>query len=407
METVKVGPVSVSQLNDYIKQRLEADEALRLVCVEGEIANFTAHTSGHLYFSLKDKDSSIKAVMFRGYRQKLSFLPKNGMKVVVVGDVSFYPKMGTTQLYAQHMFPSGIGEVYTDFEALKAKLSAEGLFDAAHKKSIPKYPEKIGIITSPTGAAIRDIQNVLRRRYPLALQRFCPVTVQGATAPLEMIRALQQLNAEGECDVILLARGGGSGEDLFVFNDEGLARAIYASKIPIITGIGHEIDYTIADFVADLRAPTPSAAAELAVPDQKELLLLLDHLGESLKSLMLEKIRSAQDTLKSLEAQNRQQIQLRIERASQKKASLSALLHQQIKALLQNRRASLEKSAVYLEARSPLSRFGGGFVYAQVDGEPLETIEQLQIGQSISIKAKDGKALAQVQSIDKGVDNEI
>ncbi len=404
METVKVGPVTVSQLNDYLKQRLEADEALRMVCVEGEISNFTAHTSGHLYFSLKDKDASIKAVMFRGYRQKLSFLPKNGMKVVVVGDVSFYPKAGSVQLYAQHMFPSGVGEVYTDFEALKAKLSAEGLFDAAHKKSIPKYPEKIGIITSPTGAAIQDIRTVLGRRYPLALQRFCPVTVQGAAAPLEMIRALEQLNAEEECDVILLARGGGSGEDLFVFNDEGLARAIYASKIPVITGIGHEIDYTIADFVADLRAPTPSAAAELAVPDQKDLMLLLDHLEESLTSMMLEKIRTARDRLKSAEVQSEQQLRLQIERAEQKTASLSGLLHQQMNALLQSKQADLEKGAVYLAARNPLSRFGGGFVYAEVEGAPLEKVDQLQIGQRLSIQTKDGRAFAQVQSIEKGAE---
>ena len=407
METVKVGPVTVSQLNDYLKQKLEADEALRMVCVEGEISNFTAHTSGHLYFSLKDKDASIKAVMFRGYRQRLTFLPKNGMKVVVVGDISFYPKAGAVQLYAQHMFPSGVGEVYTDFEALKAKLSAEGLFDAAHKKSIPKYPEKIGIITSPTGAAIQDIRNVLRRRYPLALQRFCPVTVQGSAAPMEMIHALQQLNEEGECDVILLARGGGSGEDLFVFNDEGLARAIYSSEIPVITGIGHEIDYTIADFVADLRAPTPSAAAELAVPDQKDLLLLLDHLGESLKSLMLEKIRAARDTIGNLEIRNDQQFRLQIERAEQRAASLSGLLQQQMKALLQNKRADLEKGAVYLAARNPLSRFGGGFVYAEVDGMPLEKIGQLQIGQQLLIQAKDGRAFAQVQGIEKEQNNEI
>lgn len=407
METVKVGPVTVSQLNDYLKQKLEADEALRMVCVEGEISNFTAHTSGHLYFSLKDKDASIKAVMFRGYRQRLTFLPKNGMKVVVVGDISFYPKAGAVQLYAQHMFPSGVGEVYTDFEALKAKLSAEGLFDAAHKKSIPKYPEKIGIITSPTGAAIQDIRNVLRRRYPLALQRFCPVVVQGADAPMEMIRALQQLNEEGECDVILLARGGGSGEDLFVFNDEGLARAIYASEIPVITGIGHEIDYTIADFVADLRAPTPSAAAELAVPDQKDLLLLLDHLGESLKNLMLEKIRTARDTIGNLEIRNDQQFRLQIERAEQRSASLSGLLQQQMKALLQNKRADLEKGAVYLAARNPLSRFGGGFVYAEVNGAPLEKIGQLQIGQQLLIQAKDGRAFAQVQGIEREQNNEI
>ena len=345
--------------------------------------------------------------MFRGYRQRLTFLPKNGMKVVVVGDISFYPKAGAVQLYAQHMFPSGVGEVYTDFEALKAKLSAEGLFDAAHKKSIPKYPEKIGIITSPTGAAIQDIRNVLRRRYPLALQRFCPVTVQGSAAPMEMIRALQQLNEEGECDVILLARGGGSGEDLFVFNDEGLARAIYASEIPVITGIGHEIDYTIADFGADLRAPTPSAAAELAVPDQKDLLLLLDHLGESLKNLMLEKIRTARDTIGNLEIRNDQQFRLQIERAEQKAASLSGLLQQQMKALLQNKRADLEKGAVYLAARNPLSRFGGGFVYAEVDGVPLEKIGQLQIGQQLLIQAKDGRAFAQVQGIEKEQNNEI
>ena len=219
-----------------------------------------------------------------------------------------------------------------------------------------------------------------------------------------MIRALEQLNAEEECDVILLARGGGSGEDLFVFNDEGLARAIYASKIPVITGIGHEIDYTIADFVADLRAPTPSAAAELAVPDQKDLMLLLDHLEESLTSMMLEKIRTARDRLKSAEVQSEQQLRLQIERAEQKTASLSGLLHQQMNALLQSKQADLEKGAVYLAARNPLSRFGGGFVYAEVEGAPLEKVDQLQIGQRLSIQTKDGRAFAQVQSIEKGAE---
>lgn len=408
METVAFGPVSVSQLNNYLKQRLDGDEALRLVCVEGEISNFTDHSSGHMYFSLKDKDAAIKAVMFRGYRKKLTFRPTGGMKVIAIGDVSFYSKAGTVQLYVQHMFPSGIGDIYANLEALKEKLSKEGLFDGAHKKEIPKYPENIAIITSPTGAALRDIRNVLGRRYPLARQVLYPVMVQGNGAALEIVQALETANRDGKCDVILLARGGGSLEELSIFNDEKLARAIYASQIPVITGIGHEIDYTIADYVADLRAPTPSAAAELAVPDQNELMLSLDNMAERWQEALYSKVQTARNALDFLKMRGMRSVGMLLERQEQRAILLKQRLCSGLESIALGLKAKLSITASALEAQNPALRFTNGFIYAEADGIPVRSISQLKPGREVRLFTKDGEALVEVQRIERrGISDDI
>lgn len=264
--------LSVSQLNRYIKMNFDADENLANIFISGEISNFTNHyRTGHLYFTLKDDSAAVRAVMFNSSAKRLKFMPEDGMKVIARGRVSVYEASGQYQLYVDDMQPDGVGALNLAYEQLKEKLQKEGFFSELHKKPLPPYPEKVGVITSPTGAAVRDIINVLGRRFPYAEIVFCPVLVQGDGAHLQLIDAVNLFNSERAADVIIIGRGGGSIEDLWEFNDEGLARAVYNSEIPVISAVGHETDFTICDFVADMRAPTPSAAAELAVPDANEL----------------------------------------------------------------------------------------------------------------------------------------
>lgn len=264
--------LSVSQLNRYIKMNFDADENLVNIFISGEISNFTNHyRTGHLYFTLKDDSAAVRAVMFNSSAKRLKFMPEDGMKVIARGRVSVYEASGQYQLYVDDMQPDGVGALNLAYEQLKEKLQKEGLFSELHKKPLPPYPEKVGVITSPTGAAVRDIINVLGRRFPYAEIVFCPVLVQGDGAHLQLTDAVNMFNSERAADVIIIGRGGGSIEDLWEFNDEGLARAVYNSDIPVISAVGHETDFTICDFVADMRAPTPSAAAELAVPDANEL----------------------------------------------------------------------------------------------------------------------------------------
>ena len=264
--------LSVSQLNRYIKMNFDADENLANIFISGEISNFTNHyRTGHLYFTLKDDSAAVRAVMFNSSAKRLKFMPEDGMKVIARGRVSVYEASGQYQLYVDDMQPDGVGALNLAYEQLKEKLQKEGLFSELHKKPLPPYPEKVGVITSPTGAAVRDIINVLGRRFPYAEIVFCPVLVQGEGAHLQLTDAVNLFNSERAADVIIIGRGGGSIEDLWEFNDEGLARAVYNSEIPVISAVGHETDFTICDFVADMRAPTPSVAAELAVPDANEL----------------------------------------------------------------------------------------------------------------------------------------
>lgn len=288
--------ITVTQLTRYIKFKLDNDENLMQVFLKGEISNFKAHTRGHYYFTIKDEFSRINAIMFATNVKKLKFLPQDGMKVMLTGRISVYEASGTYQIYVNDMIEDGIGNLYVAYEQLKAKLEKEGLFDPSHKKRIPKFPEKIGIITAPTGAAIRDILSTIQRRWPIAETLLFPSLVQGAAAAPSVVRQIEQAQAY-DLDVLIVGRGGGSIEDLWCFNDENVARAIYHSRIPVISAVGHEIDFTIADFVADLRAPTPTGAAEMAVQNQDDFYQFLLQLKLRLSKRVHAKIEMEKERL--------------------------------------------------------------------------------------------------------------
>ena len=292
--------LSITQLNEYIQRKLDSDTLLAQVAVQGEISNYKMYPSGHHYFTLKDEGSALKCVMFKGNAVRLRFRPENGMKVIAMGKVSVYPRDGAYQLYCTAMAMDGVGDLYAAFEQLKRKLEAQGLFDPRHKKPLPKYPGTIGIITSSAGAAIHDMLRILRKRYPLSRVRLLPVRVQGVEAPGEIAAAIRYANYWHLADLLIVGRGGGSIEDLWAFNDERVAYAVYESEIPVISAVGHEPDVTISDFVADLRAATPSNAAELAVPDQDALRQNLDSLTAAMATGLNRQIRSAQQHLNVL-----------------------------------------------------------------------------------------------------------
>lgn len=291
--------LSISELNNYIKVMFDENSFLRKIYLKGEISNFKNHTRGHLYFTLKDESSRLSAVMFYNNATKLKFTPEDGMKVLVTGRISCYPAQGTYQIYVEEMEMDGLGNLYIEYEKLKKKLASEGLFDENHKKKIPKYPEKIGIITASTGAAIKDIISTIKRRYPICETILFPSLVQGKSAAPEIVKQLKKAE-EYNLDVIILGRGGGSIEDLWAFNEECVARAIYAANTPIISAVGHEVDFTIADFVADLRAPTPTGAAEMAVPTKQDLEILLKEKQKRLNALMKNSLKIKIDKVKSL-----------------------------------------------------------------------------------------------------------
>ena len=288
---------SVREITRYIRMKLESDELLGDVWLRGEISNFTHHSSGHMYFTLKDEASRIKCIMFAAHNRKLPFMPRDGTKVIARGNVSVYERDGNYQFYVTQMQPDGIGSLYLAFEQLKKKLEAEGLFDPARKRPLPRFPRTIGVVTSPTGAAIRDILTTLGRRYPQARVTLVPVLVQGEGAAPSIVRAIELLNRIGEADVLIVGRGGGSIEELWAFNEEIVARAIAASRIPVISAVGHETDFTIADFAADLRAPTPTAAAELAVPHAMELRETLEHLRRRMRGALSATVESRRTRL--------------------------------------------------------------------------------------------------------------
>lgn len=289
--------LSITQLNEYIRGRMDADPLLTQVAVRGEISNYKLYPSGHHYFTLKDESSALKCVMFKGNAMRLRFRPESGMKVIAMGKVSVFPRDGAYQLYCTAMAMDGVGDLYAAFEQLKKKLAAQGLFDPAHKKPLPKYPGTIGIITSSAGAAVHDMLRILRKRYPLSNVRLLPVRVQGAEAPGEIAAAIRYANYYKLADLLIVGRGGGSIEDLWAFNEEQVAYAIYESEIPVISAVGHEPDVTISDFVADLRAATPSNAAELAVPDQDALRQNLDSMSAAMETALNRQLKSARQHL--------------------------------------------------------------------------------------------------------------
>lgn len=384
--------LTVSALNNYIKKMLDNDFILSNSSITGEISNFKLHSSGHIYFSLKDEYSKINCIMFRSAAKGLNFTPENGMKVVVKGRVSVYEKDGAYQFYCDEMKPEGMGELYIAFEKLKSKLQKQGLFDAEHKRSIPAYTEKIGIITSPTGAAIRDIINVTRRRNINVELVIYPALVQGINASADIINGIETLNQIDDIGIIILARGGGSIEELWCFNDEALALAVYNSKKPIITGVGHEIDYTIVDFVSDRRAPTPSAAAEIAVFNLEEFSNRILAYKSTMKNIInmniIEK-RSKLDLLKK--HLNSASPRVHIVNEYSNIDRLRELVNIKIKARLEKEKEKLVKINALLSAHNPLNVLNKGYAIIEDENKNIiSEIELLKQASSIKVTLKDG-----------------
>lgn len=393
--------ITVSQLNFYIKSLLDESPALREIYITGEISNLTDHyRSGHIYLSLKDDKALVRAVMFAGNARHLRFKPEEGMKVIARGRVSVYEATGQYQLYIEDMQPDGIGALNLAYEQLKKKLSAEGLFSEDIKKPIPAYPKRIGVITSPTGAAVQDILNILGRRYPIAEVVFCPVLVQGENASAQLIDAIERFNKANAADVIIIGRGGGSIEDLWAFNDEKLARAIAKSDIPIISAVGHETDFTICDFVADLRAPTPSAAAELATPNMTELLSYFKSVKDSLPAIIQRRIDFEKQELDNLASSKvllspDEFINIRKNELDM----LSADMIKAFKAILSENQREFVALSAKLDALSPLSVLSRGYSIVQNKNKVIKSAKELNIGQNIMVKLSDGKAECEVKAI--------
>lgn len=390
--------VSVSQLNEYIRGKLDGDALLSGIAVRGELSNYKVYPSGHHYFTLKDEASALKCVMFKSSAVRLRFRPENGMKVIAMGKISVYPRDGVYQLYCASMAMDGIGDLYAAFEQLKAKLSAQGLFDPAHKKPLPKYPGTIGIVTSSAGAAVHDMLRILRKRYPLTRVLLLPVRVQGAEAPGEIAAAIRYANHYQLADLLIVGRGGGSIEDLWAFNDEQVAHAIYDSRIPVISAVGHEPDVTISDYVADLRAATPSNAAELAVPDQDALRQNLDSMCMAMTTALTRQVKAARQHLQVLSGSPALQ-------------SPTGYLEQRRKSLelLQNRLVSAETRTVErkdrqfieltskLDAMSPLKVLTRGYALVRrEDGMVLKSVRKIEPGERIKVSLSDGSLTAAV-----------
>jgi exodeoxyribonuclease VII large subunit len=392
---------TVTALNEYIKMKLETDEALMRVFIRGEISNFTNHKSGHFYFTVKDETSRIAAVMFRSSASKLAFIPENGMKVIVGGRVSAYVRDGQYQIYVNTLEPDGVGALYIAYEQLKAKLGAEGLFDEAKKKPLPRYPMRIGVITSPTGAAIRDIINILGRRFPIAEVVLYPSLVQGESAAPQLIEGLRYFNEKKNVNVIIIGRGGGSLEDLWAFNSEALVREVAASELPVISAVGHEIDFTLCDFAADRRAPTPSAAAELAVPERYELKRKLGNVTarlELLEGKKLELLRSTLERMKKSRALTDPRNFI-----DDKRMALGIAedkLYNRITFLLERKKSALAGKTAKLDAMNPLSVLSRGYGAAFAsDGTVIRSAAQVEKGSDISLMLSDGTVRATVCDI--------
>jgi exodeoxyribonuclease VII large subunit len=441
--------LSVKELTRYIKMKLESDAVLQGVWVQGEISNFTHHSSGHMYFTLKDKDSRIKCVMFATYNQQLPFRPKEGAKVLACGNVSVYDRDGQYQFYVTQMQPDGIGSLYLAFEALKQRLEQEGLFDPSRKRPIPKFPRAVGVVTSPTGAAVRDILTTLRRRMPSVPVLLYPVLVQGKHAAPSIVRAIERMNELGEVDVLIVGRGGGSLEELWAFNEEIVARSIRASRIPVISAVGHETDFTIADFAADLRAATPTAAAELAVPHHLELRRSLQQFELRLRNGLSNQAKRKRERLHRLlrspyfmyprqqllqpaERLDRMRDRLRhavlqrlnLERERQMYAErrlaavnpreqaklarerlrgMSRRLEQAARAAARDSRQRFLAKTRHLDALSPLKIMQRGYslVYDEAEARLLRSIRQVQPGDLVKVRLTDGRLDCHVWAIEE------
>lgn len=396
--------LTVKQLNFYVKSLIESNARLQSITVIGEISNFKNHyASGHLYFTLKDETAAIKCVMFRAYALRMKLKPQDGDRVILTGRVSLYEKDGQYQFYAEEMQAYGTGDISAEFERIKAKLDSEGLFDKENKRPLPAFPKTIAVVTSGTGAAVQDIFNILSRRWPLCRVILCPVSVQGASAVPEMLNALDRLYSLSAADVIIIGRGGGSAEDLSAFNDESLARKIYESPVPVISAVGHETDFSISDFVADMRAPTPSAAAEIAVPDREEMLKVLDKLNTSIitslngkynyslvrfqKSALSPYFKNPYDTIFS-------KYELACDRLLDRLSTAYRLS-------VNNYSARLTAAVAALDSLSPLKVMSRGYSVASNNGKIIKKIDEVSNGDKIEIKLSDGKLLCTVNEKEK------
>ena len=393
--------ISVTQINEYIRTMMDGDRLLNNVAIKGEISNSKLYPSGHHYFTLKDEGGALRCVLFKGNALRLRFRPENGMKVIAMGKISVFPRDGAYQLYCTELTMDGIGDLYAAFEQLKTRLAAQGLFDLSHKKKLPPYPGTIGIVTSAAGAAVHDMLRILKKRYPLTKVLLLPVRVQGVEAPGEIAAAIAYANHFQLCDLLIVGRGGGSIEDLWAFNEEVVARAIYASEIPVISAVGHEPDVTISDFVADLRAATPSNAAELAVPDQESLQQALDSMSSAMATAMSRQIKAS-----------RRQLSVLAGSAALKSADGYLLQRRKSLEILKNRLLSAENQNIHrskqrfigltakLDAMSPLKVLTRGYAMTQDEtGNLVRSVKQVTAGEKITVSLADGKIYANIAEI--------
>lgn len=395
--------LTVSQLNTFIKSLIDSSTPLRKIYISGEISNFTYYyRTGHMYLTLKDEKSQLKAVMFASYAERLKFQPQNGMKVICLGRVSVYEKSGEYQLYIEDMQPEGLGALYLAYNQLKEKLAKEGLFDDALKKPLPKYPKKIGVATSNTGAAVEDIKNITSRRYPLAELVIVPTIVQGEYAPSDIVKSIKILDSMGNIDVIILGRGGGSAEDLWAFNDERVARAVFECETPIVSAVGHETDTTICDFVADLRAPTPSAAAEIICPDIREMISditqLKEQLNDQINYIVDNQLQRIYELASSPVLENYEAV------ISGYGDNISVLTQRLIDSALRGYENKSHKFGVIAEklnALSPLAVLARGYSVVQSRGEIIKNVSQIKENDDITLVLQDGKAECTVREVIK------
>ena len=390
-------PISVTDLNKYIKDKIAGDEVLNNVLVKGEISNYKHHYTGHLYFTLKDENSLIKCIMFKGYAANLKFEPKDGMKVMVFGTVSVFERDGVYQIYCKAMQEDGMGSLYKAYEEMKARLEKEGLFDASHKKKIPLMPKCIGVLTSNTGAVIRDIINVSTRRNPNIYIKLLPVPVQGEGAAEKIADAIKIMNEKNLADVIIVARGGGSLEDLWPFNEEVVARAIYDSELPVISAVGHETDFTIADFVADLRAPTPSAAAELAVPNIADIMLKLESYNNRYKLALKKKVEFMR--LRYEKCMNSRVFKEPLQKINEKYMLIDMKvksIQNSILSIYKDKKTNMVKQIAKLDGLSPLKTLTRGYSIVEANGRIIKSINDVKKDDEVDIRLIDGKAKARI-----------
>lgn len=392
--------LSVSEINEYIKGLLDGDKLLTRVYIRGELSNYKIYPSGHHYFTMKDEGGAIKCVMFKSSSGKLKFRPENGMKVIAFGRVTVYPRDGAYQLYCTELTPDGLGDLHLAFEQLKEKLHKEGLFDPAHKKPLPKYPQTIAIITSSAGAAVRDMLRILGKRYPLTKAVILPVRVQGTEAPAEIVGAIRYCNRHNIGDLIITGRGGGSIEDLWAFNDERVARAIYDSRIPVVSAVGHEPDVTISDYVADLRAATPSNAAELAVPDMADLKIRLSEAQNSMERALRKKTQLYRKSLEALSGSR--VLQDPTNYLADRQMQLDYLQTRLAAAMdkrLSDKKRDFVRLTATLDALSPLKVLGRGYSVTKTGGKIVKSVRDVAPGQMLEIDLTDGKLDCRVENV--------